>query len=90
MYVHLGQDTVVWSGDILGVFDMENSTVSKHTRSFLAKAQKEGRVVNVSMELPRSYVVCQPLDRPTVYISQIAPATLLRRIQRGPERMELK
>ncbi len=90
MYVHLGQDTVVWSGDILGVFDMDNSTVSRHTRGFLALAQKEGRVVNVSMELPKSYIVCSHQDRLTVYISQIAPATLLRRIQRGPERMELK
>ena len=90
MYVHLGQDTVVWSGEILGVFDMENSTVSKHTRAFLARAQRENRVINVSMELPRSYVVCLREGRPTVYISQIAPATLLRRIQRGPERMEIK
>ena len=46
MYLHLGQDTIVNERDIVGVFDLDNSTVSRHTRDFLSKAQKEGRVVN--------------------------------------------
>lgn len=79
MYLHLGQNTVVRTEDILGVFDMDNSTVSKHTRNFLGKAQKENRVINVSMELPKSFVLCERNGRVTVYISQIAPSTLLRR-----------
>ena len=79
MYLHLGQDTIVNERDIVGVFDLDNSTVSRHTRDFLSKAQKEGRVVNVSMELPKSFVVCRRDGRTTVYISQISPATLLRR-----------
>lgn len=79
MYLHLGQNTVVRTDKIVGVFDMDNSTVSKHTKKFLAKAQKENRVVNVSMELPKSFVVCEEAGKQTVYISQIAPSTLLRR-----------
>ena len=43
MYLHLGQDTIVNERDIVGVFDLDNSTVSRHTRDFLSKAQKEGR-----------------------------------------------
>ncbi len=83
MYLHLGQNTVVRTDQIVGVFDMDNSTVSKHTRKFLAKAQKENRVINVSMELPKSFVVCEEDGRQTVYISQIASATLLRRRNRA-------
>ena len=79
MYLHLGQTTVVATASIVGVFDLDNSTVSKHTRAFLTKAQKEGRVVNVSMELPKSFVVCKERGDLTVYLSQIAPSTLLRR-----------
>ncbi len=79
MYLHLGQNTVVRTDSIIGIFDMDHSTVSKHTRSFLAKAQKEDRVVNVSMELPKSFVVCEKTGKQIVYISQIAPSTLLRR-----------
>ena len=79
MYLHLGQDTIVNERDIVGVFDLDNSTVSRHTRDFLSKAQKEGRVVNVSMELPKSFVVCRRDGRTTVYLSQISTAPLLRR-----------
>ena len=32
MYLHLGQDTIVNERDIVGVFDLDNSTVSRHTR----------------------------------------------------------
>lgn len=83
MFLHLGQNTVVRTDNIIGVFDMDNSTVSKFTKGFLTKAQKENRVVNVSMELPKSFVVCLENGRQTVYISQIAPSTLLRRARGG-------
>lgn len=79
MYLHLGQDVIVNERTIVGVFDMDNSTVSRHTRAFLARAQREGRVVNVSLELPKSFIVCEENGQETVYISQISTATLLRR-----------
>lgn len=79
MYLHLGQDTVVRTGSIIGVFDLDNTTVSKHTRSFLAKAQQEGRVVNVSAELPKSFILCAEEGVQRVYLSQLAPVTLLKR-----------
>ena len=83
MYLHLGQDIIVNEREIVGVFDLDNSTISRHTRDFLSRAQKEGRVVNVSMERPKSYVVCEKKGRETVYISQISTATLLRRASGG-------
>lgn len=58
MYLHLGQNTVVRQSEIVGIFDMDTATISKNTRQFLADAQKGGRVFNVSMELPKSFVVC--------------------------------
>ncbi len=80
MYLHLGQDTVVRLQDIVGIFDMENATISKNTRQFLADAEKGGRVFNVTLELPKSFVVCVDQDgTETVYISQISSSTLLKR-----------
>lgn len=64
---------------ILGVFDLDNSTVSRRTKDFLSKAQRENRVVNVSMELPKSFIVCEEDGKQMVYLSQISPSTLLRR-----------
>lgn len=82
MYLHLGQDTVVPGSDIIGIFDLENVTLSKWSRAYLAGATKRGEVVNVSMELPKSFVICiDKKHRKRVYISQISSATLLKRAQ---------
>lgn len=81
MYIHLGQETVIKSRDIIGIFDLENTTVSKNTRIFLSKAEKRGEVINVSYELPKSFTLTS--DKKTkinkVYISQISSATLYKR-----------
>ena len=82
MYLHLGQEVVVRHQDIIGVFDMDNTTISPHTREYLRQAEQSGRVEYVSYELPKSFTVCAPpkahrTDK--VYISQIAPATLKKR-----------
>ena len=80
MYLHLGQDCVVSDKNILGIFDLDTSTISKHTRNFLAQAEKAGRVVNVTGDLPKSFIVLGGEHRgKNVYISQIAPATLKKR-----------
>lgn len=85
MYLHLGQDVVVRQKDIVGVFDMENTTISRYTRHYLTKAEKGGRVEYVSMELPKSFIVCDPAkkqgkrENDRVYVSQISPATLQKR-----------
>ena len=51
MYLHLGQNTVVSSEDVIGIFDLDSTTVSKHTRKFLEQGQKQGKVITVSYEL---------------------------------------
>lgn len=79
MYLHLGKNTVVKTKNIVGIFDMDTSTISKNTRDYLAKAEKSGRVINVSMELPKSFVVCRDTDGIKVYISQISSQTLQKR-----------
>ena len=80
MYLHLGNNCVIPEKDIIGIFDLDNTTVSKHPRNLLAKAEKEGRVVTVSPELPKRFVVCA--DR-TVYLCQISPSALAGRAEQG-------
>ena len=40
MYLHLGQDTVITTKSIIGIFDMDRCTVSKKTRDYLTEAEK--------------------------------------------------
>lgn len=81
MYIHLGQDTVLNTADVVGIFDLDNATVSKRTRDFLARCEKNGEVINVSYELPKSFVVCVPPGKKSrnIYISQISSTTLAKR-----------
>ena len=81
MYLHLGQGIVVRSRDIIGIFDIDNTSVSKTTRDYLAVQEKKHRVINVSTELPKSFIVCSDEKNGgiTVYISQISCATLKKR-----------
>lgn len=79
MYLYLGQDTVINTDEIIGIFDLENTSMSRLTKAFLAGAQKNGHIVEVSAEIPKSFVVCDKADKTTVYLSQISPATLKKR-----------
>ncbi|MEG2420346.1 MAG: DUF370 domain-containing protein [Oscillospiraceae bacterium] len=75
LYLHLGQAVVVTQKSVLGIFDMDNTTASPRTRDFLSRAEKDGRVIDISGDLPASFVLCDD----GVYLSQLATATLLRR-----------
>lgn len=79
MYLHLGENVVVKCADIVGIFDLDNSTISKFTRDYLSNAQKSGLVINVSDELPKSFVLCNRGNKNYVYISQISSGTLMKR-----------
>lgn len=78
MYLHLGEETIIRTSDIVGIFDMDNTTVMKSSRTFLNKAEKEKRAVTVSFELPKSFVVLKKKQdkKPTVYITQLSSTTL--------------
>ncbi|MBQ7859730.1 MAG: DUF370 domain-containing protein [Faecalibacterium sp.] len=87
MYLQLGRDYVVNSRDIIGIFDLENTSTSHRTREFLANAQKTGAVVSLSDEIPKSFVLVEgPVE--TLYLSPLAPASLKRRVERGYKGME--
>lgn len=79
MYLHLGENTVVRTDNIIGIFDMDTSTISKWTKYYLSNATKNKRVINVSMELPKSFVVCNENNEIKVYVSQISSQTLMKR-----------
>ena len=84
MFIHIGQDTVVIDKEIIGIFDMDNTTVMKKTIDYLNNAEKEKRVINVApFELPKSFIVCQTPKGKKIYISPVSVGTILRRIESG-------
>lgn len=82
MYLHLGKNVVVQKSDIIAVLDLDNSSHSHITRAYLSNAERSGQVINVSDDLPKSFVVCQGAGgQQTLYLSQLASSTLLKRAE---------
>lgn len=80
MYLHIGKEMLLKTDDIIGIFDLDTATISKSTREYLAKAEKSGDVINVTTELPKSFIVCKEKDgKRKIYISQISSSTLNKR-----------
>lgn len=82
MYLYLGGKTVVNSKNVVGVFDMDNTTVSKKTRDFLQKAEKNGNVQYTSFDLPKAFLICcdEKKKKQTVFVTAISASTLKKRI----------
>ena len=79
MYLHLGNDVNVMIRDIVGIFDIENTTTGKNTSALLERATKEKRIVNVSPDLPKSFVVTHRNGEEKIYICQMSAATIRKR-----------
>lgn len=80
MYLHLGNDVLVKTDEVIGIFDLDNTTVSKKTRDFLNKAEKKKEVITVSYDLPKSFVICSDKkENQRVYLSLLSTATLQKR-----------
>ena len=84
IFLHVGHSKSVKARDIVGIFDMDTSTVSRVTKNFLSASQKRGEVENTTTEIPKSFIVtCKRKERkPKTIISQLAVATLSERLKR--------
>jgi hypothetical protein len=84
MYLHLGRDISVPQKNIIGIFDLDTTSYSKITREFLKNAESAHRVVNISDDIPKTFIVCVENNATTLYISQISSSTLLKRVYADP------
>lgn len=77
-YVYLGGEAALEEDRIVGLFDLDNTSWSHLTRAFLARAERDGRVMSAAEDLPRSFVLCAD-ER--VILTQPTTATLARRLK---------
>lgn len=84
MYVHAGNNRIIRIRSIVGIFDMDTATVAYPTREYLKKAEKDGRMVNIKEEIPKSFIVTAGDNgEDKVYVSQISTQALAGRINSG-------
>ena len=79
MVLHIGEGKILNKKDIVGIFDLETTSISKKTREFLRINEKKKNVIYVSEEIPKTFVIEK---NKKVYISQISSQTLYKRSER--------
>lgn len=77
MYINVGGDAVVRSSDVIGIFDLDNSSQSKITRDFLNLAESQGRMRSDVQDLPKAFVVTKDY----VQLSILNSSTLVKRFK---------
>ena len=79
MYLHVGNNKNIRESAIIGIFDMDNATVSSVTRKFLSGAQKKALVESAGYEIPKSFILYRDGDKVRVCFSQLASSSLIGR-----------
>ena len=84
MYVHAGNNRIIRTKNIIGIFDMDTATMAVTTRDYLRNAEKSGEVINIKEEIPKSFIVTvNDEGEDIVYVSQISTSALAGRIAVG-------
>ncbi|MCL1829838.1 MAG: DUF370 domain-containing protein [Oscillospiraceae bacterium] len=75
MYLHIGNNYILNSEEIIGIFDIDISTIEKRMRDYLTVMQREGHIVDAAEDLPQSFI----LTEEKVYISGLSTGILKQR-----------
>ena len=81
MYLLISQDKAITTDGILGIFDLDNTTVSKASREYINYAEKSGESETVSFDLPKSFIVKVTGGKRKVYISPLSTSTVFKRLK---------
>ena len=57
MYLHIGNGITVRKKNIIGIFDLDSSTVSSVTKKYINKNEKEGNIIYGDNDLPRTFIL---------------------------------
>ena len=80
MYLHVGNNKNIRKKDIIGIFDMDNATVSMITRKFLSVKQREKAVWSVSYDIPKSFILYLDGGEYKICFSPLSASSLRGRI----------
>lgn len=88
MYLHAGNNKIIRTKSIIGIFDMDNATLGADTRKFLKKAQNDGILEISKTEIPKSFILYDKSEnskQTLVCISQLSTLSLASRAKKTIE-----
>lgn len=80
MYLHIGNNYSVNMHDVVGIFDIENTTVGKCTKKLLERSEKKHLCIYTTYEMPKSFVITMKDGEEKLYISQLSAYTIRKRM----------
>ena len=83
MFLHVGNNKNIRIKNVIGIFDMDNTTVSAVTRKYLTGKQKEGLVESAMDEIPKSFVLYLDGGEYKICFSQLSTSSLMGRMEIG-------
>ena len=84
IYLNVGAGKSIREKDIIGIFDMDTSTVSPITRKLLSEADKAHLTESPSYEIPKSFIIYRAENgKMKVCFSQFSSTSLLGRTDKG-------
>ncbi len=84
MFIHIGNGVSIKKEDVIGIFDLDNATLSKSTKEFLNKIEREGLVEYNDFDLPRSFILFSDKEKEKIKLSRISSSGLKQRINESP------
>ena len=79
MYIDIATDFLIDEKDIVGIFDLDNTTAAgKHTINFLNEKQKEGKVTYLIKDIPKTFVVTTSGD---IYVVELSSQIIRKRLE---------
>ena len=79
MFLHLGNDIYISEKDIIAICNLDTASVSKYTKSYLEKCEKNRAVETVCSDIPKTFVVARKNNKDKIYLTNISSTTLLKR-----------
>ena len=78
MYVDIDTDSLVNGDDVVGIFDLDNTTVNKFTNEFLNKMQAEGKIEYLVSDIPKSFIL---MKDGTVFVVELSSQIFKKRFE---------
>ena len=79
MYLAIGGSMSVREDTVIGIFDLDHASCSRHTRQFLREAERSGQVTAAGDELPKSFLLTREYGMDHVYLVQFRAQTMEKR-----------
>lgn len=79
MYLDIDTDYLINTKDIVGIFDLDNTTTTTaFTNNFLNEKQRENKVVYLVKDIPKSFILTKD---GTVYVVELNSQILRKRLE---------